>query len=330
MYNNIGHLDNRQKSKQPYRILPQRLKRNSLIGLVTPSSPITRKLLDATVEKLEGLGFRVYFKESVLDEYGYFAGKDADRASELMYMFSNKDIDAIFCVRGGYGAIRILDFLDYEIIRQNPKALMGYSDITALHAAIYNKTGLVSFYSPMGESDFNEFTVNSFRNILVNPKNNYSYDYLREKKTEANSEFDRYTINPGQAEGILAGGNISVLDSLIGTGYEPDFEGKIVYLEEIEEKTYKVDKMIFHLLSATDLKKAAGIVLGVFKDCNVNEKPKISLKQALDDLLKPLAIPVSYGLSFGHIDRKITIPFGIKAKMNASLNSLELLERAVI
>jgi muramoyltetrapeptide carboxypeptidase len=244
-------------------------------------------------------------------------------------MFSNQTIDAIFCVRGGYGTIRILDKLDYNTIRQNPKVLTGYSDITALHTALYNKTGLVSFHGPMGESDFNDFTVTCFTDILMHPKDHYTYPYFRERKTEGNPEFDRYTITPGQAEGLLAGGNISVLQSLIGTEYEPEYEGKIVYLEEIEEKTYRVDKMLFHLLSATDLKKAAGIVLGAFKNCNVNEKPAISLKQALEDLLKPLGIPVSYGLSFGHIDYKITIPFGIKARMDASLNKLELLEKAV-
>ena len=325
----MEHTDNPEKRQQPGRILPKKMKKGSLIGLVTPGSAITRKLLDNTVQKLENLGFRVFFQESVLDEYGYLAGKDQARANELMDMFSNKKVDAIFCVRGGYGTIRILDLLDYEIIRQNPKALIGYSDITALHTALYRKTGLVSFHSLMGESDFNDFAVNSFLNVLVNPKDYYRYPYLREKNTETNPEFDRYTLNPGQAEGVLAGGNISVLDSLTGTEYEPDFESKIAYLEEIDEKTYKVDKMLFHLLSVTNLKKAAGIVLGVFKNCNVNEEPTLSLEQALDDLLKPLNIPVSYGLPFGHIDYKITIPFGIQAKMDANHNSLELLERAV-
>ena len=325
----MKNTDNPKIKLQPDRILPRRLKKGSLIGLVTPGSPVTRKLLETTVKKLESLGFRVYFKDSVLDEYGFLAGKDTERAAELMHMFSNKKVDAIFCVRGGYGTIRILDLLDYEIIRQNPKALMGYSDITALHTALFRKTGLVSFHSLMGESDFNDFAVNSFLDVLVNPKDNYRYPYLREKNTETNPEFDRYTIHPGRAEGVLAGGNISVIDSLTGTEYEPDFEGKIAYLEEIDEKTYRVDKMLFHLLSATNLKKAAGIVLGVFKNCNVNEEPALRLKQVLNDLLKPLGMPVSYGLPFGHIDRKITIPFGIQAKMDANHNSLELLERAV-
>ena len=330
MKSKTGVSDDQQEMRRPSRILPRRLMKNDVVGLVTPSSPIKPDQLKDTVKKLEGLGYRVYYKKSVLDEYGYFAGRDIDRAAEIMHMFSNKEVDAIFCVRGGYGAIRLLDLLDYNVISQNPKLLMGYSDITALHAAIYKKTGLVSFHSPMGVSDFNSFAMTSFNNVIVEPKDNYKYQYKREEKTGDNPEFDIYTINTGIAEGELAGGNISVLDSMIGTDFEPDFKGKIVYLEEIEEKTYKVDKMLFHLLSSTNLKQAAGIVMGAFKDCNINEEPRISLKQALEDLLAPLGIPVSYGLSFGHIDYKITIPFGIRCRMNANNNSLELLEKAVL
>ncbi len=312
------------------RILPARLKKNDLVGLVTPSSSITEVQLEETVQKLTDLGYRVYYQDSVLDEYGYLAGKDTDRAAEIMHMFSNKNVDAVLCVRGGYGAIRILDLLDYNIIKQNPKLLLGYSDITALHAAIYKKTGLVSFHSPMGVSDFNSFAVNTFKQVVAEANANYKYGYKREEKTKDNPEFDTYTINSGVAEGELSGGNISVLDSIIGTIYEPDFKDKLVYLEEIEEKTYKVDKMLFHLLAATNLKQASGIVLGVFKDCNVNEEPGISLKQALDDLLKPLNVPIAYGLPFGHINYKITIPFGIKARMDADESTLELLEKAVL
>ena len=319
-----------QGISQPSKILPRRLMKNNVVGLITPSSPIKPNQLENTVKKLEGLGYKVYYKKSVLDEYGYLAGRDIDRAAEIMHMFVNKKVDAIFCVRGGYGAIRILDLLDYNVISQNPKLFMGYSDITALHAAIYKKTGLVSFHSPMGVSDFNSFAMTSFNNVIIEPRDNYNYEYRREEKTEDNPEFDIYTINPGIAEGELAGGNISVLDSMIGTDFEPDFKGKIVYLEEIEEKTYKVDKMLFHLLSSTNLKQAAGIVMGAFKNCNMNEEPRISLKQALDDLLSPLSIPTLYGLSFGHINYKITIPFGIRCRMNANNNSLELLEKAVL
>jgi muramoyltetrapeptide carboxypeptidase len=314
----------------PERILPPRLKKGDKIGLVTPGSSVTEEQLNKVILKLEEKGFRTTHLDSVLSEYGYFAGKDQERADELMEMFTRKDVDAIWCVRGGYGSIRILDLLDYELIRKNPKVFIGYSDITALITAIYQETGLVTFHGPVGTSEFNRFSIRSIKKVLLDPVPIYKYPYKRDKGTRRNPEYDRYTLVGGQAEGILIGGNISVLDSIIGTRFEPDFENKIVYLEDIGEKTYRVDKMVFHLLSGTNLKSAAGIVMGVFEDCNVNDKPTLSLKEALDDLLKPLGIPVSYGLSFGHIKRMVTIPTGIRAALDADNSSFRLLEPAVI
>ncbi len=312
------------------RFFPARLKEGDLIGLVTPGSPISKKQLEETVEKLEKLGFRTFYQDSVLSEYGYFAGSDQERADELMGMFTNEDIDGILCVRGGYGSIRILDLLDFEQIKHNPKVLIGYSDITALLSSIYEQTGLITFHGPFGISEFNDFTLKSLKKIVMTPVDNYKYPYKREDDTEDKAEYDLYTINGGKAEGELTGGNISVLDSMIGSRFEVNFENKIVYLEDTEEKTYRVDKMLVHLLQATNLKKAAGIVMGVFYECNINDEPRLSLKEAIGDLLKPLDIPVSYGLSFGHIDIMITIPNGIMARMNADRNTLELLEKAVL
>ena len=306
------------------------MKKGDLIGLVTPGSPITGEQLEEAVEKLENLGFRTYYKESVLSEYGYLAGRDQERADELMHMFTNEEVKGIWCVRGGYGSIRILSRLDYEKIEQNPKVFIGYSDITALLTTIYEQTGLVTYHGPVGTSEFNKFTVKSLEEVIMDPGQKYRYPYKRDKDTADNPEYDRYTITGGVVEGELIGGNISVLDSMIGSRFEPDFENRIVYLEEIEEKTYRVDKMVFHLLSGTNLKKAAGIVMGTMGDCNINDEPRLSLKRALDDLLKPLGIPVSYGLSFGHIKRMITIPTGIQASFDAQKNSLKLLEPAVL
>jgi len=320
----------RNKQLPPERILPARLKQGDRIGLVTPGSSVTEEQLNDCILKLEEMGFRTTYQDSVLSEYGYFAGKDQERADELMEMFSDEEVDAIWCVRGGYGSIRILDLLDYDLIRKNPKVFIGYSDISALITSIYQETGLVTFHGPVGTSEFNRFSVRSISKVLQDAEPLYKYPYRREKGTRHNPEFDRYTLNGGRAEGLLVGGNISVLDSMIGTRFEPDFENKIVYLEEIGEKTYRVDKMIFHLLSGTNLKQAAGIVMGVFGECNINEEPRLSLKEALDDLLAPLAIPVSYGLSFGHIKRMITIPTGIRAAMDADKNSFRLLESAVV
>ncbi len=312
------------------RILPKKLKKGDLIGLVTPGSSVSKEQLEGAVNKLQALGFRTTYNESVLSEYGYFAGRDQERADELMEMFTRKDIDGIWCVRGGYGSIRILELLDYDLIRKNPKVFIGYSDITAIITAIYEETGLVTFHGPVGISSFSKFSIKSIEKVLMDPKTTYSYPYRREKKTKDNPEFDRYTITGGLAEGILTGGNISVLDSMIGSRFEPDFKDKLVYLEDIEEKTYRVDKMVFHLLSGTNMKEAAGIVMGAMGDCNINDEPRLSLKTALDDLLKPLGIPVAYGLSFGHISRMITIPTGIRAAFDADKCRLELLEAAVI
>jgi muramoyltetrapeptide carboxypeptidase len=315
--------------EQPVRILPKRLKPGDTIGLITPSGPINKQQLDDAVSQLKSLGFNTYYEKSVLDQYGYFAGKDADRAAELNKMFGNEKVDAILCVRGGYGAIRILDMLDYDLIKNNPKIFMGYSDITAFLNAIHERTGLVTFHGPLGISPFNDFVWNSFNKVVMNPKNHYKYPYQREPGTEENPEFDRYTINKGRASGKLVGGNISVLASMIGSGFEPDFENKIVFLEEIEEKTYRVDKMLVHMLQATNLKKAAGIVFGVFNECNINDEPRLTLKQAIADLFSPLKMPVSYGFPFGHIDTIITLPIGIHAHFSAAENRLKLMEKAV-
>jgi len=310
-------------------ILPKRLKRGDTIGLITPSGPITKKQLNETVNKLKGLGFKPYYEDSVLSQYGYFAGKDNERAEELNKMFANENIDGIICVRGGYGAIRILDMLDYDAIEANPKVFMGYSDITAFLNAIHSRTGLVTFHGPLGISQVNDFTFNTFNSVVTNPKTRYKYSYMREPNTETNPEFDLYTINKGKATGELIGGNISVIASMIGSDFEPDFENKLVFMEEIEEKTYRVDKMLVHLLQATNLKKAAGIAFGVFKECNINDEPRLTLKQAIADLFKPLDMPISYGLPFGHINTIITLPVGIKAKLNANKNRLKLLEQAI-
>jgi len=314
----------------PGRILPRRLKEGALIGLVTPGSAVSEEQLQGTIEKLDKLGFRTIYDETVLSSYGYFAGPDQERADELMNMFIRKDVDGIWCVRGGYGSIRILDLLDYVTIRQNPKVFVGFSDITGLLNAICQRSGLVTFHGPLGISSFNSFAVRSLRKVIMDPRDSYRYPYKKEKDSRDLPEFERYTISGGRAEGFLAGGNISVLDSMIGTYHETDFEDRLVFLEETEEKTYRVDKMLYHLLSATNLKKAAGIILGVMAECNTTDEPSLSLKTALTDLLLPLGIPVSYGLSFGHIDRNLTLPLGIRAAFDSDKNSLELLEKAVI
>ncbi|MEA2043415.1 MAG: LD-carboxypeptidase [Bacteroidota bacterium] len=311
------------------KILANRLKKGDTVGLVTPSGVITPKKLNTAVKQIKALGYNTYFKPSVLSGFGYMAGGDKARAEELMHMFMNNKVDAVWCIRGGYGATRIIDLLDYGLIQQNPKLFIGYSDITALHTAILKKTGLVSYHGPMGGSEFNAFSINQFTELLTTPEETYIFPYKREPETKKNSEFDVYTINPGRAEGELIGGNLNVLNALSGTDFEPNFQDKIVFLEEIDERPYKVDRMLTQLMHATNFNRAAGIVFGVFKGCDNDKKPTFGLKELLFQLIKPLKIPAVYGMSFGHISHNLTLPYGISASLDAGNFELKLNERAV-
>jgi len=315
-----------------FKILPKHLEKGDTLGLVSPGGFITEEQLAETIKTVEKLGFKAYYRASVTAREGYFGGSDKVRADDLMHMFTNKNVGGILCTRGGYGSNRILDLLDFEAIKQNPKVLIGYSDITSLLVAIYQKTGLVGFHGPVGISTFNEYSTKSFEKVLYKPKKRYKYAYEREKDSENNSDFDKYTISPGKAEGELIGGNLVLLRTLIGTEYEPDFENKIVFIEEIREKPYKIDRMLTHLLMATNLAKAKGIVLGIFNKCDIDTEDageSFTLKEVLIERLSTLNMPCFYGMPFGHVSNKITLPLGITAKMNADKQSLILTEAAV-
>ncbi|OQY03811.1 MAG: hypothetical protein B6I20_04225 [Bacteroidetes bacterium 4572_117] len=333
---NISWKNPKAKNNDPTdKILAKSLKKGDTIGLAAPGGFISKAELKEIIVKVEKLGYKAYYRKTILLKEGYFAGSDKQRADELMHMFKNHNVDGILCARGGYGSNRILDVLDYETIKQNPKILVGYSDITSLLVAIYQKTGLVGFHGPVGVSTFNEYTLKSFNKILVEAKSRYKYPYLREKNTENNTDFDKYTITPGKASGELIGGNLVMLTTLIGTKYEADFENKIVFIEEIREKPYKVDRMITHLLMSTNFAKASGIVLGIFNKCDIDgvkltTDESFTLKEILNNCLAKLNIPCFYGLPFGHVANKITIPVGIIAKMNAGKQSLKLTEAAVL
>ena len=315
------------------RILPKALKKGDTIGLTAPGGFIVKEDLEEAVKSLERLGFKTYYRDNVLFRYGYFAGTDKERAEDLMHMFTCNSVDAIMCVRGGYGSNRVLDLLDFETIRQHPKALIGYSDITSLINAFYQKLSLVGFHGPVAISDFNDFTIHSFEKVLMSAKKHYKYSNKREKDKDEDVTFNQYTIVDGQAQGVLVGGNLVMLETLIGTDYEPDFTDKIVFLEEVDEKPYRIDRIITHLMMATNLNKAAGVVLGVFKACVIDEEEKdesFNLRQVLTERFISIGIPCFYGMPFGHVRNKITLPVGIKARMDARKRTLTLIEPAVL
>lgn len=322
-----------KKRQFPKKLLKApRLKEGATIGLISPSSPIPESRWQQTIENLEGLGFKLQYDEKrVLAKYGYLAGKDEERAKDVNEMFANKSIDGIWCVRGGYGSARILPMLEYSTIRNNPKVLIGYSDITALLHGIFLKTGLIGFHGPVAASDYTDYTTKYVTETLINPSEELIIPYSAENSAKEDPLYQPYTINKGIAEGRLVGGNLTLVTSLMGTPWELDTKNKLVFLEDIGEKPYRVDRMLTQLLLAGKLHKAKGILLGVFNGCEKKEgDASLTLKETLQDRLGSLGIPVMYGSSFGHIGNQYTLPIGVKARMDTEANTLTLLEPAVI
>jgi muramoyltetrapeptide carboxypeptidase len=315
------------------KIKPPRLKPGNTLGLIAPGSYISEDELKDSKENLEKLGYKVLYNDIILSKTGYLAGTDESRAEEVNSMFADKKVNGIICARGGYGCVRILPMLNYDLIKNNPKAIIGYSDITALLNAIYTEAGLITFHGPVGISTFNEFSVTYFNEVLVHPEKDL---VLNSVKGEDEKDINGITtIVSGKAVGELVGGNLSVLNSLIGTKYDFNGEGKIIFLEEIGEEPYRIDRMLTQLIQSGKFDKAAGIALGVFKDCEPKEKDpsfstSFSLMEVLFDRLSYLKIPVIYGMSFGHIKNKFTFPIGIKAELDTVSQTITLLENSVI
>ncbi|MRI00677.1 LD-carboxypeptidase [Kriegella sp. EG-1] len=313
-------------------ILPKQLKKGDTIGLIAPGYAITSEILVNTKQTLKRMGFNTYNTNRILGNHGYFSNTDKERAQDVNEMFSNPNIDGILCARGGYGCTRILHLINYDLIKTNPKVLIGFSDITALLNGIHKKTGLVCFHGPVGSTINDSYSIEKFENVLVKPKDRFliKNKVLTDKKLKNNSEYERYIINKGTTTGRLLGGSLTLINALIGTPHEIDFTNAIVCIEDIEEAPYRIDRMLTQLIHGETFKNAAGIVFGVFAGC---DKPKTSksftLKEVIMDRIKPLEIPAVYGMSFGHIQNNFTFPIGIQAKLNTAKMSIELLERAV-
>lgn len=313
-------------------IIPPRLKQGDRVALVSPGGFITAQELKDSRANIEALGFEVVEGKSAVSKYGYLGGSDKERADDINWAFGDKTIQGIICTRGGYGCGRILPMLDYSLIEKNPKVLMGYSDITALFYGIYTKTGLTGFHGPVGISTFNDYSVNHLRNVVINPRAVYTLENAPAEA--ANPDYELYTISGGTVRGKLIGGNLSLAVSVIGTEYNPDYTGAIIFLEEVREEPYRVDRMLTQLIQSGAVAKCSGIALGVFSRCNPKENESgatqsLTLKEVLFDRLGGLGKPVCYGLSFGHIANKFTLPFGTEAELAADSCVLKLTEPAV-
>ena len=313
-------------------LIPKHLSEGDTIGIISPASnKFESEPYEIAVETFKAMGLKVKLGKHVNSHYGHLAGTDEERAEDLNKMFEDPEVDAIIALRGGSGAARILDMIDYQSIAKNPKIFIGYSDITALHMAIYSKTGLVTFHGPMAVSTWNKFSYNIFREILFDKGS-----YLFENPTDTGDNLVQVknrirTITSGKAEGVLLGGNLSVLTGIMGSSYLPNWDNKILYLEEVGEKIYAVDRMMSQLKLAGVLDKISGFVFGKCTDCDPGGSGygSLTLEEVMDHYIKPLGIPAYSGAMFGHVDDNSTIPNGISAAIDADKGTIEMLTPAV-
>lgn len=314
----------------PTRIKPKRLSPGDTIGLITPGSYIADESLQRAVDNLLKLGLKVKMGRHIRAKHGFVAGTDQQRLDDLHTMFEDKSVDAIWCARGGYGCTRLLPHIDYSLIRANPKVLVGYSDITALHQAIFQMTGLVTFHGPVGASELTPYTEAQLRAVLMQPEAPYTIPPSLENEASQEEGFYAETYQEGKVEGHLLGGNLSLLAAMAGTPYLPDVEGAIVFVEDIGEPPYRLDRMLTQLRQSWPLGKAAGLALGIFADCEMKPgSDSLPLQQTLAEQIRPLQIPSAYGLPFGHISHQCTFPIGIRAAFDAGRRTITLLETAV-
>ena len=310
------------------RVLPGPLAPGDTIGLVSPSSATDARLnLQLAQEVMEALGFRVKPGRHYAGRHGHLAGTDDERAGDLNAMFADDAVDGIVCVRGGSGAARLLPLLDYAAVRANPKVLLGYSDITALHNALLARAGLVTFHGPIGAGSWNPFNVDQFRRLFFERE---LMDY-RNVVTDVGDELvprrnRTLTITGGKARGELVGGNLTVLTALAGSPYLPDFRGKLLFLEDVEEAPYRVDRMLTTLKLMGALDAVAGFIFGECTDCNPGPGyGSLTLDQIFDHHVRPLGIPAYRGAMIGHIREQFIVPHGGLVEMDADAGTFRML-----
>ena len=313
-------------------IKPPRLRPGDVVGLIEPAG-FTDDMFDLDVvrETILAMGLKPKLARHLVERYGYLAGKDEDRAADVNAMFTDPQVRAVFAVRGGWGCARILPHLDFATIRANPKLLIGFSDITALHMAFAARAGFTTIHGPNAASSWPKFSWDAFRAVafdgatptLVNPQ-------AKEDRLVPLGGRVR-TFRGGRASGRLLGGNLTVLAALMGTAWLPDFTGAILFLEDVDEAPYRIDRMLTQLSLTGILGRVAGIVFGQCTSCGAREPSYggFTLSEVLQQHLAPLGVPAFQGAAIGHIASQFSLPLGVRAEIDADAGSIRLLEAAV-
>lgn len=312
---------------------PKALRPGDTVGLISPSTfvadPNQLQTMQLTAQMF---GWKTKVGKQVGRRESKLGDSIPGRIADLHAMFADPEVKGIICVRGGYGTPQLLDAIDYELIRKNPKMLLGYSDITGLHLAIHQKTGLVTFHGPTGLSPFTEFSQNWFQRaidnkpmgVLGNPTERNAFRPIHPLRT----------VKGGKAKGRLIGGNLSLVTCLMGTPHEPDVRGKIFFLEDVGEEPYRMDRMLQQLALAGKFDQCAGVIIGECVDCGPRQfEPSITfnytLGEVLDRVFEKVKVPVFHGLLIGHTPDQITLPIGVMASMDADRKELIIEEAAV-
>ena len=316
-------------------VLPPALKMGDTVGLITPASSLFeahRSLIEAT-EKMEALGFKVKNGKNIFKTHGYLAGTLEERLQDIHDMFRDDEVKAIVTLRGGYGSAQLLPYLDYDLIRNNPKIIVGYSDITSLLIGIYIKTGLVTFHGPVAVSTFTDFTKKYFLKVLTEPGPVGTIeDAPYDENLQSSSRI--YAINGGKATGRLMGGNLTIMQTTMGTPYEFDSNDAILFIEEVGEEPYYIDRIMNQFKLAGKFEKCRGIIFDKLSDAKPSDYKSsfyrnLSVEEVLTFYFKDYDFPVCLGFSLGHIKNKPTLPLGIMAELDAESKKLSILEPAV-
>jgi len=308
---------------------PKRLKAGQTVALISPSSGLTMDQINKAIDNMNSLGLKPKLGKFADRSNGFLAGTDAQRVEDIHWAFTDPSIDAVWCLRGGYGLSRILPQIDFAKIRGNPKPFIGYSDITALHVAIHQRTGLVTFHGPVATSTLSDYTKDHVIKTLFNGTAPDKISISPDNAVNTNLLYKTQVITSGKARGQLIGGNLSLLTAEAGTPFAlKDVRGKILFTEDVGEKPYRIDRMFVQLKQSVDLRSCAGIALGIFADCDAPEGSPTVI-DVVKDQFSDLGIPVMYGLSFGHIRDQFTLPLGVNAELDTASATVTLLESCV-
>ena len=328
----------RYAEKPPEPVFPNAMKKGDTVALVRPASPsYEHDANEVGAEVVASLGFLPKVTPNAGRKTFYLAGTDAERAADLNAAFADPKVDAVWCLGGGYGTSRILPHLDYETIRKNPKPFIGYSDITGTLNAIHRLTGLVTFHGPLA-GPMSDYALEAFRKTVMGREAGRiaGPPPFAPREGSVDRENRVWKLAPGRAKGRLVGGNISVFSTLVGTPFEPDLKGRILFLEEVDEHPYRIDRWLTQFLLTGKLAGLAGVALGKFSKCAPGDfKPSYAgqgtwtWQEVCADRFGKLGIPVVAGLCFGHAPENATIPLGVMAELDAEAGTLALLEPAV-